>query len=112
MIKVQIHRNRSGFPYGFTCKGHAGYNNDGPDIICAAVTSLATTVISALTDLLHLDVDYILAEGDISCTVPLNHQISERTAAGVELLMNTFQLGCEQIALSYGDKYVKVVKAR
>ena len=33
---------------GFECKGHAGYAEEGSDIICAAVSILTTTCVNAL----------------------------------------------------------------
>lgn len=108
MIRVSIRRNAKGFPCGFLCKGHAGYADPGQDIICSAVTAMATMTITGLTDVLHLHVQYRLDEGHIECSVPLNGQVNEANADRIELLMETFELGCRQLEDSHNGKYIKV----
>lgn len=37
---------------GFTIQGHAGYGEEGSDIVCAAVSSAAYLVVNTITDVL------------------------------------------------------------
>ncbi|MFR7477837.1 MAG: ribosomal-processing cysteine protease Prp, partial [Acutalibacteraceae bacterium] len=40
MIRASFEKSRAtGFFTGFTVKGHAGYSEEGSDIVCAAVSS-------------------------------------------------------------------------
>lgn len=54
MIKVVFflegQPGREPFISGFEIKGHALYSTDGPDLVCAAVSSLAQGTLNALTD--------------------------------------------------------------
>jgi len=50
MIKVNIKKDQ------ITIKGHADYEEFGKDIVCASVTSIATTTINAI---IRLDCDAI-----------------------------------------------------
>ncbi|MGI6077342.1 MAG: ribosomal-processing cysteine protease Prp [Fastidiosipilaceae bacterium] len=111
MITVRVKRNPDGFPYALSSTGHAGYAEPGQDIMCAAVSALATTTLSALTDLIKVEVDYVLAEGEIYCEV-LEQALTDKQREGIQLLFDTFELGCIQLADSYDYKYIKVVKAR
>ena len=45
MIEVVVHRNETGLVTAFTVKGHAGYAEEGQDIICAAVSAICYTAV-------------------------------------------------------------------
>jgi uncharacterized protein YsxB (DUF464 family) len=48
MIRAVIFRTSEGWYSGFSAKGHAGYAEEGSDIVCAAVSVLTTTCVNAL----------------------------------------------------------------
>lgn len=50
---------------GFRITGHAGYSEEGRDIICAAVSSAAYMTANTVTDVLDLDPELSVAEGDM-----------------------------------------------
>ena len=108
MITVRV-RNPDGFPYALSSTGHAGYAEPGQDIMCAAVSALATTTLSALTDLIKVEVDYVLQKEIYEV---LEQALTDKQREGIQLLFDTFELGCIQLADSYDYKYIKVVKAR
>ena len=58
MIKVNVKYNNNKV-YELVIKGHAGYDVHGKDIVCAAVSSIAITVIN---DIIALDNDSIVYE--------------------------------------------------
>ena len=58
MIKVNVKYNNNNV-YELVIKGHAGYDEHGKDIVCAAVSSMAITVIN---DIIALDNDSIAYE--------------------------------------------------
>ena len=67
MIKVVFYK--SGMRYcGFHVSGHAGYDESGKDIICAAVSSMTMLVINTMEVVFGCDVDYDIDEktADIS----------------------------------------------
>ena len=47
MIRVTLH-SRGDQITGFECRGHAGFDRAGRDIVCAAVSVLTTTCVNAL----------------------------------------------------------------
>ena len=47
MIRLTLHES-NGQLTGFQCVGHAGYAEEGQDIVCAAVSILTTTCANAL----------------------------------------------------------------
>ena len=58
MIKVNVKYNNNNV-YELVIKGHAGYDEHGKDIVCAAVSSMAITVIN---NIIALDNDSIAYE--------------------------------------------------
>lgn len=48
MIKADIFRNKNKDIYGFRITGHAGYSEEGSDIICSAVTILVINTINSI----------------------------------------------------------------
>ena len=50
MIKATIFRNNADELVGFEISGHAGFAERGQDIVCAAVSFLATTVVNSLEE--------------------------------------------------------------
>lgn len=77
--------------------GHAEYAKHGEDILCSAVTAISATVISALTDLVQIKVDYVLEEGHIRFDVSASDSYM---GEDVQLLMETALLGVKQLALN------------
>ena len=46
-----------------TIKGHAGYADAGNDIVCAAVSALAQTLIRSIEDLTETKIEYDISSG-------------------------------------------------
>ena len=59
---------------GFTVSGHSGYDAEGSDIVCAAVTSAVRFVECAMNTVLGLGVPFKVDEAAaaISCRLPQN----------------------------------------
>ena len=68
MIKVTIYQNSEGEITGVSIQGHAGYADNGSDIVCAAVSVLAQNTVNSIEqfteDRFSVDVDE--KEGGIS----------------------------------------------
>ena len=50
MIKVNIYRNKNNNIYGFKLSGHAGFAEEGSDIVCSAVTVLVFNTINCIEE--------------------------------------------------------------
>ncbi len=53
MVSIRIQRNSDGQVIGCHLSGHAGYDEHGFDIVCAAVSALTATAMLGLTRLLN-----------------------------------------------------------
>ena len=48
MTRAVLYRTKAGRYFGYQISDHAGYDEEGHDIVCAAVSFLATTICNAL----------------------------------------------------------------
>lgn len=104
MITVEI--RKSGEEYtGFSSKGHAGYAEEGFDIICAAVSALTVNTINSIEQFTEDAFKAEAADGMVRWKFT-ELPVSKETT----LLMDSLVLGLENIQETYGKKYIKIVK--
>lgn len=97
---------RSGQQYrGFSSKGHAGYADEGMDVVCAAVSALVINTVNAVEAFTEDPFEVEQAEdgGFLQLTFP--EAPGERAA----LLMDSLVLGMQQIEAEYGNQFVTLV---
>lgn len=86
---------------GITVEGHAEYAEHGKDIVCAAVSVLAHNLIQSLRDLTRDSISYRVIPGHIDIEFK---NLSEHG----KLLVDSFFIGINSIAESYGNEYVQI----
>lgn len=96
MIQVQ-HSNKR-----ITIKGHARYAEEGKDIVCAAVSILAWTLIKSLRELTTDEIESKVTKGYIDV------RFMTLSSQG-ELLIKSFFTGLESLIEVYGEGYVKII---
>lgn len=62
MIKATFYR-RGKTPCGFEISGHSGYAEEGTDIICASVSSVAYMAVNTITDVIGAKADISISDG-------------------------------------------------
>lgn len=97
MIKIQVSRNEAQQIVGCRISGHAGYDEHGYDIVCAAISALSCTAILGLQSIAKQDGTYENSSG--SCNISLNGTITESGQA----ILATMILGFQEIAKQYDD---------
>lgn len=104
MITIEIRKSEKGY-VGFSSKGHAGYAEEGYDIICSAVSALTVNTINSIEKFTEDAFKAEAADGMVRwkfTELPISKE--------AELLMDSLVLGLEYIQESYGKKYIKIVK--
>lgn len=104
MITIEIRRSADQY-IGFSSKGHAGYAEEGYDIICAAVSVLTVNTLNAIEKFTDDAFKAEAKDGMVRWKFT-ETPVSEKT----KLLMDTLILGLEDIQESYGKKYLKISK--
>lgn len=74
--------------------GHAGYAEAGKDIVCAAVSTLAHTLIASIEELTQDTISYDIQPGTVNIKLG---NLSEQS----KLLVNSFFVGVQMIADNY-----------
>lgn len=88
MIVITQHKN------GLSIRGHAHYAEIGKDIVCAAVSSLAQTLIYSIEELTADKIEYVSKPG----LIEIKYGALSNEA---KLLLDSFWLGASLIASNY-----------
>lgn len=107
MLEVRFLR-KSGKLIAYTFDGHAGYEDYGRDIVCAAVTAQCMMIYNGIDEILkipnRLDMDN--DGGYFSMSIDKASSLEKEEA---QVLMETLKMGIEAIVQQYGD-YIKLIE--
>ena len=101
MITITV-KKRNGNYLEFVQKGHAGYAEEGQDIVCAAVSVLVINTVNSLEA--FTDDQFEVQEGDGYVSFHFTTPVSEKG----KLLMDSLILGLTEIEHSYNNRYLTV----
>ena len=104
MTTITFHKTKSGEYTGFTCSGHAGFDDYGKDIVCASISVLIINTINSLEEIVHerMSVKTDEQDGYIAC------EFKGALKEGSKVLVDSLVLGISQIAKQYGEEYCKL----
>lgn len=101
MITITV-KKRNGSYLEFVSKGHAGYAQEGQDIVCAAVSALIITTVNSLEAFTRDEFQAEEKDGYVSIRF-----MKPVTDQG-KLLMDSLILGLTEIEHSYNNRYLTV----
>jgi hypothetical protein len=87
---------------GIVIEGHAGYAEEGEDIICAGVSALAINFFNSVETFTEDEFEGHAGEEDIQFSFRFTSEISPES----KLLMNSLVLGLQNIEKDYGKSYI------
>jgi len=118
MITVIVNREGPDIKTLFV-EGHAGYSEDGNDIVCAGISTLFYTAAHALTDICGYDDEeffrIVEKDGDVNGRIALPDHGDEAAKARAQVILRTIELGIINIAATVnkdGKQYVEVIHSR
>lgn len=82
----------------FRVRGHAGYDDTGLDIVCAAVSILVYNTINSCEKFANVFLDVVDSGEEIVCRIP-NGKLSD----GAKILLQSLVFGIEQLAEQYPE---------
>mgnify|MGYP000696504362 CR=1 FL=1 len=103
MITVTIHRSNDSYA-GFKVVGHAGYAEEGYDIICAAVSVLVFNTLNAIESYTDDTMNVVTNDEAGLVDVVFESPVSDRA----KLLLDTMILGLTGIEKQYGKKFLRL----
>ncbi len=93
----------------FELSGHAGFAEQGKDLVCAAVSALSIAAVNGLERFLAVPPDVEAVDGFLKCTL---RNITEEDLDHAQWILQTMFLGIEDIQHAYGEKYLKINQRR
>lgn len=102
MINVRIETDSDGNTLGITVDGHAGYDEYGKDIVCAAVSALTVNMANSVE---HFTNDRFEAECEEGF---FRFRFPGKASHDATLLMNALVLGLQDVQESCGEEYMRI----
>ncbi len=106
MTEVNFYTAKNGDLLGFHVGGHSGYAQEGEDIVCAAISSAVYLVMNTITDIMHIDAEVEVQDGDAVL------RILSKYAAACRDILQGLKLHMLSLEEQYGDfiivKYTEV----
>ncbi len=104
MIHVTIYYNKRKECTGFTADGHAGYESEGRDIVCAAASVLMINTVNAVEALTHENASVSSDEE----TGRLDFHVGRNPSRDAVLLLNSMILGLKSMVED--ENYAKYIQ--
>ena len=95
MIKVSFLKKGESF-IGFELSGHSGYAEEGSDIVCSAVSSVAYMVANTVTEVIGEEASITLDDGYMKF-------IPEKTSEEIQVLFKGMALHLNALAQQYEE---------
>ncbi len=117
MISIIIRKDQNGAILGFSSEGHAGYEDEGKDIICASISTLYTTAVNSLEDQLGWKNHYLVSGQESNfCEVFIPDDKPEEEKKIAQIILRTIVRGIldveESVKQNYGKKFLQVTTKR
>ena len=104
MIEITVKKNQAGIYNGLFVKGHAGFDEYGKDIVCAAVSVLVINTLNSIEtftqDVLELNTDEVSGL--------IEFEMVSKISKETRLLLDSLLLGLQGIESDYGKDYIKL----
>ncbi|MEG1158978.1 MAG: ribosomal-processing cysteine protease Prp [Acidaminococcaceae bacterium] len=107
MITIELDKNEQGFMTAYKVSGHAEYNPDGMDIVCALVSVLTQVPIMGLEQHLKLKPFCHVNEEDGILEV----RLAEAPTALTQAILATMECGVRNLAQEY-QEYIRIQEHR
>ena len=99
MIKVEFFGTE--LIYGFHIMGHSEMNPEGPEILCAAVSSAAYMTANTITEVQHLNAEITVNDGF------MKQNLSQQDAKAASVTLEGLRLHLTALSQEY-PKFIKV----
>jgi uncharacterized protein YsxB (DUF464 family) len=102
---VVFQKKKLGYCIGFEAKGHAGYADEGEDIVCSALSILLINTMNSIENFTN---DKFVQK----CTDRtgfLYFKIKGNPSNETKILLKSMVLGLTTIVKEYGDEYINII---
>lgn len=99
MVKVSLRRDPLGKLRELRCRGHAGFDSDGADLVCAGVGAVLGALAIGLTRVAEIPCKLEAAEGSFQLVLPAVMNPEQRDRA--DLLLETAVAALQDLERHY-----------
>lgn len=85
------------------CSGHAGYAEEGEDIICSALSSIVQTAALGLMQVAGINLDYLTDDREGYLKMILPDKLSDKQRHDADTILNTMYLGIADLHEGFSD---------
>ncbi len=96
---------------GFKLEGHAGFDEEGYDIVCAAISILATTAINSIENVGKVKPMQVIDEEKAFIDIVLPNNISQEQRHDCEVMLSMFEQGLKDIVEQY-PQFLKINRSK
>ena len=107
MVEIHVRKDSQDRLSSFLATGHAGWDEDGKDVVCAAIATILQSAWRGLTDVAGIDVQGSREKGRLALVWPEG----ARDDAAARAIVATAALSIERIAQQYPEN-VRVIYKR
>ena len=104
MVGITVKRNALKLPVGFRSEGHADFDDEGRDIICAAVSVLELNLANSVAE--FTDARFSCQIGEDTGT--FEFLLADREDEKAALLLDSCLVGLEAVQQQYGSNYLQI----
>ena len=104
MTTITITRSSDDNYKRIECKGHAGFDEYGKDIVCAAVSVLTINTINSIEE--FTDDDIVINQNEDKGII--SFEFKNAPSSEADLLVRSFELGVMSIFEQYGKKFLNI----
>ena len=105
MITVELKKTENTIT-GFTVEGHAGFAEEGEDIVCASVSSVVWCTVNGILSVADIPADCESRDGFVSCNLP---SLTDEKRQQADLLLESMEAFLRELMGQYPD-FVKVME--
>ena len=105
MIRFTVWKSKQNQYCGFEVAGHAGFAEEGEDIVCAAVSVLTINTVNSIDEFTEDDYEVEQAQDGGFLRMRFTDEPGERAS----LLMDSLVLGIRSIEADYGNEYITLI---
>lgn len=85
------------------CTGHAGYAEEGEDIVCSALSSIVQTAVLGIMQVAGINIDYVTDSEKGYLKMVLPEKMSDRQRHDADTILNTMYLGIADLHEGFSD---------
>ncbi|HKL93678.1 MAG TPA: ribosomal-processing cysteine protease Prp [Clostridia bacterium] len=110
MTTIRFFRDDNNFIHIVECEGHTGYDVEGYDIVCAALSSIVQTAVLGLMQIAKIAADYKVDEKTGYLRVALPKVMTEKEKHDADIILKTLYLGASDLYEGFSDYITLEVK--